>query len=139
MFGIKGDKVRERLLQESGLTLHKTDEICRAAESMVAQIKVVSDTSKTTINAVKSGHNITSSRNQSIAKNKLLQECWNCGRTHQYHKKELCPAYSKTCNGCQKLNHFAVKCRSKVRGTQRDVKALDRDDPDDRSLHSVLG
>ena len=37
VFGIKEDKVRERLLRESQLTLAKTDEICRAAESMTAQ------------------------------------------------------------------------------------------------------
>ena len=39
VFGIRDSKVRERLLRESKLTLAKTDEICRAAESMQAQIK----------------------------------------------------------------------------------------------------
>ena len=34
VFRIKDDKFRERLLRESTLTLRKTDEICRAAESM---------------------------------------------------------------------------------------------------------
>ena len=93
-------------------------------------MKVVSDTSDTTINVVKYGHNTASSTNQST-NNKPLRECWNCGCTHEYHKKELCLAYGKTYNKCQKLNHFAVKCRSKVRGSQRHVKALDRDDPDE--------
>ena len=31
VFGIKDDKVRERLLRKSNLTLSKTDEMCRAA------------------------------------------------------------------------------------------------------------
>ena len=53
MFGIKDDTVRERLLRESTLTLPKTDKICHAAESMCSQMKVVSDTSDTTLNAVK--------------------------------------------------------------------------------------
>jgi len=48
------DKVRDRLLWENALTLPKTDEICHAAKSMCAQMKVVSDTSDTTLNAVKS-------------------------------------------------------------------------------------
>ena len=43
VFRIKDDKVRERLLRESTLTLSKMDEICRVAESMTAQMKVVSD------------------------------------------------------------------------------------------------
>ena len=87
---------------------------------------------KDEINVVKSGYNTTSGTNQST-NNKPLRECWNFGRTHEYHKKELCtcPAYGKTCNKCQKLNHFAVKCRGKVRGSQRHVKALDRGDPDE--------
>ena len=34
VFGIQDGKVRERLLREADLTLKKTDEICRAAESM---------------------------------------------------------------------------------------------------------
>ncbi|PFX11501.1 Retrovirus-related Pol polyprotein [Stylophora pistillata] len=43
IFGINDGKVRERLLREAGLTLAKTDEICRAAESMRAQMKMVGE------------------------------------------------------------------------------------------------
>ena len=35
--------VRERLLHEKNLSLEKTDEICRSHETMVQQIRVVSD------------------------------------------------------------------------------------------------
>ena len=40
VFGIRDGKVRERLLRESNLTLQKTDEICHAAENMLAQVKL---------------------------------------------------------------------------------------------------
>ena len=43
VFEIKDDKVKEKLLWESGLTVHKTFEICQADESMGAQMKFVSD------------------------------------------------------------------------------------------------
>ena len=102
----------------------------QSGRNMVTQMKVVSYTSETSINIVKSGHNTISGTYQSTNITPL-QQCWNCGRTHENHKKELCPPYSKTCNKCQKLNHFAVKCQSKVRGSQRHVKAIDRDDPDE--------
>lgn len=46
-------------------------------------------------------------------KPRRTRECWNCGRKHEYHNKELCPAYGKTCHKCGKPNHFASKCRSK--------------------------
>ena len=41
LFGIRDNKVRERLLRETSLTLAKTDEICRASESTTAQMKLV--------------------------------------------------------------------------------------------------
>lgn len=53
VFGIQDDKVRERLLRESNLTLSKTDEICCAAESMAAQMKIVGDTPGTTVHVVR--------------------------------------------------------------------------------------
>ena len=52
VFGIRDDKVCERLLRESNLTLSKTDKICRAAESMAAQMKVVGDSADTLVSAV---------------------------------------------------------------------------------------
>ena len=54
VFGIWDAKARERLLRESKLTLVKTDEVCRAAESMLAQLKVMEDSSSATVSAVKS-------------------------------------------------------------------------------------
>ena len=51
-FGIREDKVRERLLRETQLTLAKTDEICRAAESMTAQMKIVGDTPDAVVHAI---------------------------------------------------------------------------------------
>ena len=43
VFGIRDNKVRERLLWKSKLTLADTDEICHAAKSMLAQMKVFDD------------------------------------------------------------------------------------------------
>ena len=39
------------------------------------------------------------------------------------HKRELCPAFGKTCSKCHKLNHFAKKCRS-----GKEVKAVEEND-----------
>ena len=52
VFGMREDKVRERLLRETQLTLAKTDEICCAAESMMAQMKVVGDTPNAVVHAI---------------------------------------------------------------------------------------
>ena len=122
VFGISDSKVRERLLRESALTLAKTDEICRAAESMSLQMKVFEENSSASIHAVKSGREQAKS---SETEKSTYRECWNCGYRHE-HKKEACPALGKTCNKCNKRNHFAAKCRS-----QRSVKAVAADEDKD--------
>ena len=53
IFGINDGKVRERLLREAGLTLAKTDEICRAAESMRAQMKMVGEIGGSEVNEMR--------------------------------------------------------------------------------------
>ena len=54
IFGIHDTKVRERLLRETNLTLMKTDEICRAAESMTEQMRIVGQsTNETSVHAVR--------------------------------------------------------------------------------------
>lgn len=123
VFGIRDGKARERLLRESNLTLQKTDEICHAAESMLAQVKVVDDSLGSTVNAIKSDSN---PQPKPTKDGKNLRECWNCGRRHELHKRELCPAYGKTCNKCHKQNHFAAKCRSKA--APQAVKAVEDDE-----------
>jgi len=134
VFGVRDDKVRERLLRESNLTLSKTDEICRAAESMVSQMKIVSEASDTTVHSVKTPLKGRPSRQ--LAQNqykrsdtqKLQQrECWNCGQVHDVSNRETCPAYGKECRKCHKLNHFASKCRSRWPVVQR-VKAVDTEE-----------
>ena len=52
IFGIRHSKVRKRLLRESKLDLARTDEICRPAESMHAQMKIVGDVAETEANKV---------------------------------------------------------------------------------------
>ena len=51
VFGIRDTKIKERLLRDYGLTLAKTDEVSRAPESMITQIKIVKD-AETDVNKV---------------------------------------------------------------------------------------
>ena len=49
-------------------------------------------------------------------------ECWYCGQKHKLRKRELCPAFGKLCNRCNKPNHFANKCRNTaVRSSVRTI------------------
>ena len=128
IFGIKDDKVRERLLRESNLTLVKTDEICRAAESLSAQMKVLRDNSVSVVKSVQSKQRSLSEKTPSISDEKNMRECWNCGGQHEYHKKELCPAFGNICSKCRKPNHFSAKCRgARPKFAQRSVRAVDEE------------
>ena len=123
VFGIQDDKIRERLCREANLTLEKTDEICRATESM----KIVGDTSgQTAVNVIKTKvpqipaykRSMQSQHNKANT-GKPTCGCWNCGQTHDIAIKESCPAYGKECKRCHKKNHFASKCWSKILPNQR--------------------
>lgn len=84
IFGIRDDKVREKLFRESNLTLVKTDKLCHTAESMVAQMKVVrsGDTTSTTMSAVTWNNNPNKETSS-----KPTRDCWNCGQRHQFTKE----------------------------------------------------
>lgn len=94
VFGIKDNKARD-YSEKSKLISADTDEICHAAESMLAQLKVVNDTA--TVNAIKSDEQKTT---EILANGRGLRESWNCGRKHKYYKRELCPAFGKMWNKC---------------------------------------
>ena len=138
IFGIRDNKVRERLLRETKLSLDKTDEICRASESMLAQMKIVGNCDGTVVNALGRGNKNQISDRRRYKKNpkESTKECGNCGTEHDRTKRELCPAYLKMCWKCGKLSHFAVKCRSKKKdGKDSDARKLVRavDNPDSDS------
>ena len=125
IFGIHDTKVRERLLRENNLTLAKTDEICRAAESMTEQMRIVgqSSSSATSVHALRQAvgqkKRVKKKETSHTTKSEATKECWNCGRQHGRESKELCPAFGKTCDCCGKSNHFAKKCRQKRSGRAR--------------------
>ena len=89
VFGIADDKVRERQLRESDLTLKKTDKLCHAAERMTAQLKVVADKEATTeaANAVSTGRNTSKTKTQTTRgrRRKEVDCSGYCGQRHEMH------------------------------------------------------
>ena len=114
VFGIRDAKTRERLLREPALTLKRTDEVCHAAESMVSQLKLVEEGQNSGVNAVRPVTSTKNAPDRSSTKSTQdrTPDCPNCGRQHDNRRRDLCPAFGKTCRKCQKRNHFAIKCRS---------------------------
>ena len=137
IFGIRDSKVRERLLRESKLSLAKTDEICRAAESMQTQMKIVGDLTEPEANKLEQERlpnfrksKKTTRRRQQQGQGRRARECGKCGFQHQ-ESLESCPAIEQECLKCGKRNHFASRCKSK------EVKATDLEDDEAGEMNRI--
>lgn len=113
--GIASDSVRRRLLRETELTLEKTLDICRAAETSDNQMKtfVESKVTDSKIDAVqRKGGKKQRHGAYTDKETKQVKNCRKCGKSHAARK---CPAFGQTCHECGKSNHYAKMCRSKNR------------------------
>ena len=101
VFGTTDQRVKERLLTKSDLTLQTAEDMCRAAEISKQQIKSMASTSQIPeVDIV--------DKKQSQKQNK--SHCGACGFTHV---RRQCPAKGKTCDKCKGQNHFASVCCNK--------------------------
>ena len=114
IFGVRDDSVREKLLQERQLTLPKTIDMCRAAESASVQAKDMATASPTEVNRVTGKkHSHRKWKGGRNAPHHEKKECRFCGKWHAM-TAGVCPALGKTCGKCGDKNHFAKKCPRKV-------------------------
>ena len=118
VFGVRDEHIKERLLRETDITLA----ICRASEVSKARLQTMSTSgnpeTSTEVHVIKRRQ---ADEYKAKENAKLIRDCKYYGKTHEAKK---CPAFSKVCSQCQRRNHFAVVCKSKV------VRAIDCDDRD---------
>ena len=110
VMGVRCDITRRKLLQEGKLTLQKATTIARAMEVTKGQMTRIKKGGEGTEELVHKVHkNVPQKKNPE-------KNCHFCGKAHIF-KKELCPAYGKTCNACKGKNHFAGTkfCRADIR------------------------
>ena len=110
VLSIRDKDTRSNLLKKRNLTLNDAIDICKTEENADRQNKVYSKEEpceNQSVSAIKSRNKFGRSRNGDIVK-----ECKFCDGKHAM-KKELCPAWGKTCKKCLSKNHFASKCRNK--------------------------
>ena len=105
---ITDDRLREKLLGTSGLTLDKALEMARQFETTELSAKGMSSSAS----AFRVSSSNQKSRSVHTPVTKRIQ-CYNCGGDHKA-KDESCPARGKECRRCHKTGHFAKKCRQKA-------------------------
>ena len=104
VIGIVDENVRKRLLQEQNLNLQSCLDICRAHEASKVQSQAMSSESVASLR-------VTQKPGKKFPKRPKSGEvrCKFCGYTHAM-KRDMCPAYGKTCNKCKGQNNFASRC-----------------------------
>ena len=111
VIGCHATKTREKLIQEgSDLTLEKAIDIARTDEMSKAQLKTMT-TENPSINSVNQKKQKSHKKTKSGREKFTSKDCSRCGYQHD---KGKCPAQGKRCAKCQKLNHFASVCQSKI-------------------------
>ena len=116
--GISCNTLREKLLQETDLSLQKAIDMCRASEFSKRQTKSITEESKSVDyvnkNATRDGKFPPKEKNekdrQKMTKSGPPNSCKRCGTVHAPRK---CPAFGKICQKCKNRNHFASQCLSK--------------------------
>ena len=101
--GMRNNNLRKSLITRSNLTCEMLIKICRAED--ISQEQSTTLKTKETINYINS-----KPKKQYQEKIKEIK-CRYCGGIHQF-KKELCPAYGKTCAKCNRMNHYRSMCKA---------------------------
>ncbi len=106
VFGIKDQQAREKLLRKANLTLADTDDICRSHEATSTQMKMVEETLGT-INLVDPSKDRTA--NKELPSTAQYRECRNCGRKHDFSKREFVFCLWKAVQQMQNAQSFCNK------------------------------
>lgn len=122
VFGIQNDKLREKLLRNTSLTLQKAEQSCKAAEATPAQQEIwLRDHQVDPIRnfSAPGRHHQEEKQRNSNARKPPDYICSRCARTHAPRK---CPAFGRPCH-----NHFAVCCEvgSQTNGLTGDEESFD--------------
>ena len=119
VFSIRDLQVKERLLREEKLTLEKAISMARASEASKEQIKAMGPNEQNienpTVNEIRAGggrQEKNPPRRPRLGSGSNKGKCTFCGSSHS---RGSCPALGKTCDYCQKRDHFAKVCRKRLR------------------------
>lgn len=118
VFNLNDQRLKERLLRESNLTLEKAVDLCRAEETAKAQIQAM-----TTTGQERAIHAVNKTKGKDIqqwkqGQRQQTQSCNNkrkdhtCRKCRKSHPPRQCPAFGVSCRKCGKLNHYAKMCES---------------------------
>lgn len=113
----------EQLLGETKLTIDKTDEICRASESTLVQMKIMGNCNRSIVNALGRAIKAKLVINENTKRHpkESTKECGNCGTERgQRTKNELCQRISRRVGNVESFHIFL----SNVTARKRKIKIV---------------
>ena len=102
----------EKTLQELLTTGRAYEQTSKQMEEISKKKEVKDHQSEIFYTSNKKQQNFGKNRNRQGG---VSKSCYRCGGAFP-HTNKSCPAEGKTCNKCQKKNHFAAVCKTKARG-----------------------
>lgn len=122
--GIRHPEIqRELLSKDKTLKFDDAVKLARDYEASIIHMQQLKIAQSTEQPANADIHNISKER----------RRCRNCGKTHEFKPRTLCPAYGSTCYNCQKPHHWAKMCRSNQKEDDHDQKSAYADKKKSRS------
>ena len=111
--GCTSNKLRRKALSEPSITFQKLIEMAKAQEVADVQAAAMeaSAASCQPTHHIKKIQKENRTYKGASSDTKLL--CYNCGQSWPHRNRESCPAFGKTCRGCEKVGHFESVCRNK--------------------------
>ena len=143
VIGIRDSDTQTALLKERNLTLLQAIDICKSAKNTAMQGRALRPDTV---------HRMAASRPLSRRKQRMPtsiptptsewkerhkeRECKFCGNTHPM-RKDLCPAWGKKCNVCNKENDYGCKCPSTRRRKVHNVVEAEPESSEEDWINSV--
>ena len=119
LLGVRDDRMREQMMATPDLTLSKAIDTCKAVEATATQMKALKQDElvqkldhKHPPAALQPSRKFGKQKTMGKEKDKAkamntpqTRRCKFCCTIHPM-RKELCPAWGRTCSSCHKRNHF---------------------------------
>lgn len=122
VFGVRTQKIRNRLLEQKNLTLENAKQIALAMEAAGDGADILS-------NKMKEVNLVTRTPKKKV-------ECYRCGEAHY---ASTCKYKKTVCGKCGKLGHLQRACRSNFKKNQVSFINENQDDPrEEEEVNSIL-
>ncbi|UYV68635.1 K02A2.6-like, partial [Cordylochernes scorpioides] len=120
VLGIIDKQTKRQLISDPQLTLQKAIDVCKANESANKQIENLTKNTQEEVNKLNiRKKTVNQNKKSSHEPNKMKKNipCRYCATFHE-HNRQKCPAWNQTCRKCNKNNHWAKVCKSRMRTVQ---------------------